>query len=74
MGADERADSKRDVLAVDMELVVVEAVLFVPQPGAAQVIHRVGDGDEVLEEFGGHVLVAGSSLASSSAIESMVVQ
>ena len=45
------------MLPVHVELVVVEAVLLVPQAGAAERVHRVGDGDEVLEELGGDVLV-----------------
>ena len=44
--------------AVGVELVVVEAVLLVPQARAAERVHRVGDGDEVLEELRGDVLVA----------------
>ena len=40
----------------DAELVVVEAVFLVPKAGAALGVHGVGDGDEVLEELGGHVL------------------
>ena len=46
-----------DALPVDVQLVVVEAVLLVPQAGAAERVHRVGDGDEVLEELRRHVLV-----------------
>ena len=33
------------------QLVVVEAVLLVPQAGAAEGVHGVGDRDEVLEEL-----------------------
>ena len=47
------------VLAVDVELVVVEAVLLVPEARAAERVHGVGDRDEVLEELGGDVLVGG---------------
>ena len=46
-------------LAVDVQLVVVEAVVLVPQARAAELVHGVGDGDEVLEELGRHVLVRG---------------
>ena len=46
-------------LAVDQKLVVVEAILLVPQPGAAEGVHGVGDVDEVLEELRGDVFVGG---------------
>ncbi len=36
-------------------LVVVEAVLLVPEPGPAELVHRRGDADEVLEELRGDV-------------------
>ena len=39
------------------KLVVVKAVVLVPQTGAAEAVHRVGDRDEMLEKFRGHVLV-----------------
>ena len=48
---------RRAAAAVDMQLVVVEAVVLVPQPRAAERVHRVGDRDEVLEELGRDVLV-----------------
>jgi hypothetical protein len=52
-----------------VDLVVVEAVVLVPQARAAERVHRVGDGDEVLEELRGDVLVGGVlGLASSSAM------
>ena len=55
--SDQRADAQRHLAAVGVQLVVVEAVLLVPQPGAAERVHRVGDGDEVLEELRRDVLV-----------------
>ena len=55
--ADQRAHAQRDLVAADVQLVVVEAVLLVPQAGAAERVHRVGDVDEVLEELRRHVLV-----------------
>ena len=53
---DHRANAQRDAATVDVHLVVVEAVLLVPQPRAADGIHGVGDVDEVLEELGRDVL------------------
>ncbi len=61
-------------LVVDDELVVVEAVLLVPESGAAERVDGVGDVDEVLEELRGDVLVGGLFEASSRAMESMVRQ
>ena len=52
-----RPHLQRHVVAVERELVVVEAVLLVPEPRAAEIVHRVGDGHEVLEELAGQVLV-----------------
>ena len=37
--------------------VVIKAVLFVPETGAAERVDRIGDGDEMLEELRGDVLV-----------------
>ncbi len=54
---DQRADPQGHGAPFDVELIVVEAVLLVPQPGAAQTVHRVRDGDEVLEELRREVLV-----------------
>ena len=45
------------VCAIGAEHVVVEAVLLVPQAHAADAVHRVGDGHEMLEEFRGDVFV-----------------
>ena len=56
---DHRADAQRDAATVDVHLVVVETVLLVPQPRAAEGVHGVGDVHEVLEELGGDVLRAG---------------
>ena len=69
--ADHRAGAEMLMVAADVDGVVVEAIVIVPQAGAAEGVHGVDDGDEVLEEFGGDIFVAGSSLASSMAIESM---
>ncbi len=44
-------------LSVDVQMVVVKSVLFVPKPAAAEGVHGVGDGHEVLEELRGHVFV-----------------
>ena len=49
------AHAEGHVLPVHPEVVVVEAVLLVPEAGAAQVVHRVDDGDEVLEELRGDI-------------------
>ena len=59
---DHRAHLERDRPAVgQVQLVVVELVLLVPQAdavlAAADVGHRLGDVQEVLEELGGDVLV-----------------
>ena len=56
---DQRAELERRHSAVHQELVVVEAVLVVPQAAAAQVVEGVGDEHKVLEELAGHVLVRG---------------
>ena len=45
------------------DLVVVKPVLLVPQPGAAESVHGVGDRDEMLEELRGHVFVGGIGFA-----------
>ena len=60
-------------LFTEMQHVVVKPVLLVPQSdtGAAHIVHRRRDVDEVLEEFAGHVFVSGILRASSIAIESM---
>ena len=55
---DDRTQPQRHVAAVDVHLVVVEAVLLVPQARAAERVDGVGDVDEVLEEFRGDVLHA----------------
>src|SRR5262245_15529605 len=53
-----RAHFERHVAAViAMELVAVEAFLVIPEARAAEAVHRVHDGDEVLEEFRGDVFV-----------------
>src|SRR5690606_12495414 len=58
--ANDAPDADRRGLVRDLivELVVIEAVHVVPQAGAAQRVHGVGDGGEVLEELAGAVLVA----------------
>ena len=55
--ADQRADPERLVPVVHVELVVVEAVVLAPQPRAAERVDGLRDGDEVLEELGGEILV-----------------
>ena len=57
--AHHRADFQRDVPAAELEPVVVEAVLLVPQSGPAEGVYRVGDPHEVLEELRGEILVDG---------------
>ena len=58
--ADQRADAEGDIFAgFRAEVVVVEAILFVPEAGAAEGVGGIHDGDEVLEEFGGYVFVGG---------------
>ena len=59
---DDRAHAQRPAHAppsvfADLELIVVEAILFVPEAVSADGIHRVRDRDEVLEELRRHVLV-----------------
>jgi hypothetical protein len=49
-------DAQGDALPVDDQLVVIEAIGLVPEPLAAQRVHRVDDGHEVLEELAGDVL------------------
>ena len=49
--ADRGPRANRLGAAVDLERVVVEPVLFVPQAAAAETIHRVGDRDEVFEKL-----------------------
>src|SRR4051812_19891162 len=55
--SDHRARAKWNALPVEAELVVVEAVLLVPQAGATKAVHRVDDLYEMLEKLGGYVLV-----------------
>ena len=58
--ADHRAHLERLILAVrQVQHVVEELVLLVPQPNpfAADIVHRLGDIQEVLEELGGDVFV-----------------
>ena len=55
--ADHRAQADRQVLAVDVDEVVVEAVLLVPEADAAQPVNCVRDRDVVLEELRRDVLV-----------------
>ena len=45
------------VIVAGAQLIVIEAVLFVPEAGAAQRVHGIGDRDEMLEEFRGDVFV-----------------
>ena len=57
---DHRAHAQRNPLAVgQVQHVVVELVGLIPQPAAvaADVLHRVRDIEEVLEELGGDVLI-----------------
>ncbi len=58
--ADERAHLEAEVLAArEVQHVVEELVVLVPEGDAlaAEVVHRVGDREEVLEELAGDVLV-----------------
>ena len=57
MPTSERTRSGTALAAFDEELVVVKAVLLIPQAAAADVVHRVHDLDEVLEEFRRDVFV-----------------
>ena len=43
--------------AEQRDLVIVKAVLSIPQAAAAEGIDRIRDGDEMLEKFGGDVFV-----------------
>ena len=54
---DQRAHPQRFRHAIDVKLIVVKAVLFVPQSEAAEGVHRVHDLHEMLEELRGHVFV-----------------
>ena len=45
------AHAERKDRPIDVELVVIKAVLFVPNSGAAEAVHRFGDRHEVLEEL-----------------------
>ena len=54
---DHRADAEGKSLPIDTELVVVKAVLLVPQAGAAKTIHRVRNRHEMLEKFRRHVFI-----------------
>ena len=72
---DHRAHLEQARVVGQVQDVVVEAVLLVPQRDAvAQLVHGVGDVDEVLEELRGDVLVGRVVLASSSAMASMFRQ
>ncbi len=53
---DDGTNAQGDPTAVDVHLVVVEAVVLVPQTGAADRVDGVGDVDEVLEKLRGDVL------------------
>ena len=53
----EGANAKRCLLPIHVQHVVIEAVLLVPEAGAAQRVHGIRDGDEVLEELRRNVLV-----------------
>ncbi len=53
----ERSHAQRHGLAVQVHDVVVETVDVVPQTVAADLVHRVADADEMLEELAGDVFV-----------------
>ena len=55
--ADDRARFQGNDAPVGAHLVVVKSILLIPQSGAAEMIHRVGDLNEVLKKFRRHVLV-----------------
>ena len=55
--ADERSQPHRNCHAVGAEMVVIEAILLVPQTGPTQRIEGVGNVDEMFEELGSDVLV-----------------
>src|SRR5581483_6258160 len=60
--ADERTNLQVVMIAArEMQNIVVEAVLVVPELDtfAAPVVHGVGDVNEVFEEFAGHAFVGG---------------
>src|SRR5262249_10843577 len=44
-------------LAINLQLVVIEAVLLVPETSATERIHGVGDADEMLKKLRSHVFV-----------------
>src|SRR5262249_25324436 len=55
--ANQGADTQGELAPIDEQLVVVKAVFLIPQPCASQRIDGVGNRHEVLEEFGGNVLI-----------------
>ena len=61
--ADERTCAQRSGLTVQPELVVVETVAFIPEPGAAEVVDRIRDVDVVFEELRCHVFIHGIFLS-----------
>src|SRR6516162_7655591 len=54
---DQRANAQVVWLAVGVQLIIIKAVLFLPEAGAAQRIHGVGDGDEMFEKLRGNVFI-----------------
>src|SRR5437868_15092712 len=53
---DNRPDAQRRLRSVDAQLVVIKAVLLVPESGPTERVHGVGDRYEMLEECRRHVL------------------
>ncbi len=53
--SDQRFHPHRMGLAIDLKLVVVEAIFLVPQPATLTAVHGVDDTDEVIQEFRRHV-------------------
>lgn len=72
--ADHGSDARQRDRAVGTQAVIRKAVLLVLESGTVKRVQGVGDGDKMLEGLRGYVLVAGFSLASSNALESIVAQ
>src|SRR5713101_9103802 len=52
-----RADAQGHVLPIEEQLIVIKTVRLAPQAVPPQPVHRIRNGDEVFEEFRGHVVV-----------------
>ena len=55
--SDQGPDLQGNETVVDVQMIIVKPVFFIPEAGAVDGVDGVGDGDEVFEELGGDVLV-----------------